>query len=317
GYRALDVAVSNASGQSYGEFLRKEIFLPLGMTRSAVGVDPVWGAEAAARYDLGQKPIPMYMTDTPGASDIWGSAHDMLRFGMFHLGTLLPGQQRILSPESAKAMQRVASAPGDDYGLGWILGTDRGHRVVRHGGNMPGVHSQFILYPDENIAIVVIANQNRHPQMLKVSEEIAAALLPRPRVEAAPSPAPAAQAPSAAEALAQFAGKWVGSVVTYEDTIPFYLHFQPDGDVHAKLGSASTTLVNRLEIHGARLEGWMHGTMPTTDARRHRPHILLLTLNRYGEELVGQIVAETSLDPGFFALPSFVRVARDSQGGTP
>lgn len=62
GYRTLDVAISNVSDQSYGEFLRREIFLPLGMTRSAVGRDPSWASEAAARYDFSQNPIPFYMS---------------------------------------------------------------------------------------------------------------------------------------------------------------------------------------------------------------------------------------------------------------
>jgi hypothetical protein len=50
--------------------------------------------------------------------------------------------------------------------------------------------------------------------------------------------------------------------------------------------------------------------MPTPDARRHRPHILALSLRREGDELVGQVVAETILDPGYFALPSHVRLRR-------
>lgn len=49
GYRALDLAASRISGTSYAEFLRREVFIPLGMNRSELGQSPAWQAEAAVR----------------------------------------------------------------------------------------------------------------------------------------------------------------------------------------------------------------------------------------------------------------------------
>jgi CubicO group peptidase (beta-lactamase class C family) len=308
GFRTLDLAISNLSKQSYGEFLRKEIFIPLGMTRSAVGVDPAWAGDVAARYDMTGTPIPYYETDTPGSGDVWTSVHDLVRFGMFHAGMSLPDQRPILEPETIRLMQQHASAPPLRWGLGWSLEVHRGHRLVRHGGNQPGVHAQLYLYPDEDIVIAVLSNQN-HWKVRDVATEIASVLMPREGwLPTPPDP------PAATTALpGAYAGRWIGTVVTYQDSIPFSLTFKPDGDVIAKLDPQSPQLVNGLEISDARVHGWLYGFMPTPAARRHQPHILALSLRREGDELVGQVVAETILDPGYFALPSFVRLRRVSE----
>ncbi|HYC98463.1 serine hydrolase [Brevundimonas sp.] len=108
GMKILDAAIARASGLSYGEYLQREVFGPLGMSHSAVGL-PV-GVEAAVRYDNDRNPMRLYMTDHPGSGDVWASAHDMARFLAFHMGTPLSDQEPILSPETRVAMQRPASA---------------------------------------------------------------------------------------------------------------------------------------------------------------------------------------------------------------
>ena len=46
------------------------------------------------------------------------------------------------------------------YGYGWFVQSNKGHYDVEHGGNVPGFSTQMVLYPNDNIGIVVIANQN-------------------------------------------------------------------------------------------------------------------------------------------------------------
>ncbi|MDQ4087414.1 MAG: beta-lactamase family protein [Pseudomonadota bacterium] len=306
GYRALDVAVERVTGQAYGDYLRTAVFAPLGMRRSAVGRHPSWVAEAAARYDRTQRPIPFYMTDTPGSGDVWASTHDLLRFAMFHLGTPLADQQQVLRPETIRAMQQPSSAPQSPvrWGLGWSVETERGHRVVRHGGNQPGVHNQLVLFPDAGVAIILLSNINHdHHDLWK---QVAAAVLP----ERGPHPAPAE--PPSAEPATPLSGRWVGTVTNYQRTEPFTLTFQPDGDVHVRTASRMASLVNNAENSGNSFSGWFYGFMNADDALRHR-HNMSLTLHRAGDELVGQLVAETTpLEPGIFALPSFVRLRQEA-----
>jgi hypothetical protein len=53
--------------------------------RSRFRIGPGLEPFAAARYDSKQRPIPFYAFDHPGGSAVYSSAHDLARFGMFHL----------------------------------------------------------------------------------------------------------------------------------------------------------------------------------------------------------------------------------------
>ena len=51
----------------------------------------------------------------------------------------------------------------ESMGLGWFLGTYRGHRMVGHSGADPGFNSRFALLPDRGTGVVVLANSNTAP----------------------------------------------------------------------------------------------------------------------------------------------------------
>lgn len=314
GFRLLDVAISNASNDDYSNFIRKEIFVPLGMARSALGLHPAWAEEAAARYDGQHRRIPFYLTDHPGSGDVFASAHDMLRFAMFHLGTPLPDQKRILTPQSIEKMHELNTPPYaiDPYGLGWVPSVDRGFKRVGHGGRQPGVSNEMILYPEEDVAIVVLANQQSNVKA--AAEAIAGALLPgySERGEDQEDPATLAAVEARSRPLPTFTGTWSGTVTAHDGVHPLRLEFQPDGDIHVKFRQQFTTLLNNVGSFGGLLMGRFPGTMPTDDAMRHR-HSFLLLLRPQGEELVGQLVAQTLGDPEVFALSSFVRLSHEPE----
>lgn len=303
GYRALDVAISNVSGTPYGEFLRREIFAPLGMTRSALDLDPVWAAEAATRYaDGSQTPLAHYRTDHPGSGDVFASAHDMLRFGMFHLGTLRTARP-VVSAASLRTMHSDASPTAVEWGLGWQLNRERGYRVVEHSGGQPGVSTHLALYPDEKLAIVVFAN--RAGAVHDIVRRIAAVVLPRDR-RGADTTAAAAPPP-----LAGLEGRWVGTVTSYEGKEPISLTVQPQGDIHASLGTLLiTSLVRDVGRSGDALTGSFYGVVNTADARPHR-HNVSFSLIPKGDEMAGQITAR-GID-AIFGLSSYVRLRRLSE----
>ena len=46
------------------------------------------------------------------------------------------------------------------YGYGWKINSNKGHYKVHHGGNVSGFSSQLVMYPTDNLGIVVLTNQN-------------------------------------------------------------------------------------------------------------------------------------------------------------
>ncbi|MEX2112703.1 MAG: serine hydrolase domain-containing protein, partial [Pirellulales bacterium] len=137
GYGVLDYVIERASGQTYVDFMREHVFLPLGLTHMSVDVGPGLEPHQAIRYMPDGRRIPFYEFDHSGASAVYASAHDLARFAMFHLKEHLPDQRAILSDDAIDEMQRptTASNPGSSYGIGWGSGIhDHGYRVVQHSG---------------------------------------------------------------------------------------------------------------------------------------------------------------------------------------
>lgn len=161
GYGLLDHVITRRSGQPYADFMRREVFLPLGMTHASVDIAAGLEPFQAIRYGADGISYPFYDFDHPGGSAVFCSAHDLVRFGMFHLKAHLDDQRTILSDETIDDMQVNTAAPGEakGYGVGWgIIKDNYGYRSVGHGGGMGGVSTSLMIVPAEGIAMVVLAN---------------------------------------------------------------------------------------------------------------------------------------------------------------
>ncbi len=109
GYGLLDHVISRLSCQSYADFMRSAVFLPLGMTHTSVGIEPELAPFQAIRYGADGISYPFYDFDHPGGSAVFCSAHDLVRFGMFHLKAHLPDQKAILSDQTIDTIWFKAS----------------------------------------------------------------------------------------------------------------------------------------------------------------------------------------------------------------
>jgi CubicO group peptidase (beta-lactamase class C family) len=148
GYGILDHVIARRSGKNYADFMREEVFLPLGMTRASVNIGPGLEPYVATPYGAGRLPIPFSDTDHRGASAVYCSAHDLVRFGLFHLKCHLTDQKAILSDdnlEAAKVPSRDPVPPEFGYGLGWYFTESRGYRRVWAQGGMSGTNARVHL----------------------------------------------------------------------------------------------------------------------------------------------------------------------------
>jgi len=312
GYGIIDHIIARSSGSDYADFMRSKVFLPLGLTRTSVGIAPELEPYAAQRYDANHRILPFYDFDHRGGSAVYSSAHDLVRFGMFSLKNHLTEQKAILKDETLDVMQRpVAPAP---YGLGWIItNDDLGFRRVAHTGGMPGVRTVLNLFPTENLAVVVLTNSETNG-LGRVAGEIAAAMLPRYAVgwrermarrnDTAPTEARVAFAPPP-----ELLGEWTGTLRTWERSIPMTLVVQPDGDVHVKVEGRLETILDGPSWRDNNLTGRFAGSIPTPDATRW-PHHVLLNLRLRNGTLNGTASALQEIEPVYFALSSYVALTK-------
>ena len=318
GYGLLGYVITRVSNQSYADFMREEVFVPLGMDHTSVHIGPGLEAHQAVKYTSEDTVVPPHDSDSPGAGAIYSSAHDLIHFAMFHLKNDLPGQQAIISDAAIDEMQRASpetgpmrewEREGSGYGIGWFVGvTEDGLRVVQHNGGTLGVSTVLALVPEENLAVAVLSNtDSQWPDVILI--EIVCELLSRqPEGFLPPTDRAADEPPFAPDP--ELVGLWEGFVHTYEGEIPLVLEIRESGSVYATLGDQSRTLpFERLRTPlqsvsyrdslphflnaggGPFLRGWMRGELETGDVNRGRPYKLWLELELRDDVLNGSLIA--------------------------
>ena len=324
GYGIVDEVITQASGRSYEDFMRSEVFLPLGLTHTAVGLPEGLAPHAAVRYGPENRPVPFYDFDHAGASAVWSSAHDLIRFGLFHLGHVPESGRRILAEESVREMhRRETPEPGAGYGLGWFMEDEVGFRKVWHTGSMPGVSTMLALYPELDIAVVVLLNNLARDLRVSISQDIVAALdegyaraLEAERSSGAGegsggAGAGVANGPVGFEPPNGLVGEWAGTLRTWEREIPMAIVVSADGDVHVSVEGQLETVLNGPGFANGRLQGRYAGRIPTPDVMRWPLHSVALDLKLEGDRLYGQASAQTEADPTYYSLASFVDLRRE------
>jgi len=293
GYGILDHIIARASEMDFAQFMRREVFLPLDMTHTSVDIGPRLEKYAAVRYTSDQTPLPFYTFDHPGASAVFSSAHDLVRFGMFHLKQRTDDQKAILSEASIDEMQRPTAeiSAHSGYGLGWQIATvGEDLRVVSHSGGMGGVNTLLTLVPKHKLVIVALVNTNTSLPR-DVTRDIFEILAPEDAGRWQESQNGTHDNDHDAETtLSDLRGDWSGHVETYAGELPIELSFKDSGDVHVRLGEQLKTLLDEARLEDGYLRGRFSGDIQTDDANR-RPYHLHVHLKRRDDVLNGSITA--------------------------
>ena len=313
GYGALGYMTSLVSQLDWKDYMRDKVFLPLGLLHTSVGIGPGLEDYAVARYDKGNRRLPAFAADTPGASTIWSSAHDVVRFGMFQLKDHLPDQRAILTDAALDLLKKPATGgvPSagtmlgrKSYGLGWFIDPDdHGYTVLSHEGAGLGATTTLEIFPTEDLAIVVLINQGIvEDDLVDIVQHLAAAILPKyaAALKAGATAPPQSASPgpeTQLSLLAELVGTWTGTARTWQGSIPLTITVQPNGDVHVKLGDQLETLLTTVPpfIKEHRLVGMFTGTMPTPDVKNYTDKVGL-TLSLRDGRLIGEALAFNTMD---------------------
>jgi CubicO group peptidase (beta-lactamase class C family) len=301
----LEEIIARASGQRYPDFLRDEVLRPLGLTRTSVGVDPDLERHAAKRYDWAGGFAPHSRTG------VYSSAHDLVRFGMFHLKARLPGQRGILSDAAIDAMQNSTVAAGDRrYGLSWWVDEDPyGYPSVFNQGGTTWDLAWLKLIPSEGVAAAVLLNKGNSGPAREVIEEVIAAVLPaygERRAQAPPEVPP--QRPSEAVPPEVYVGWWRGVVKTHRGDVPLALSVDASGETRVKLGAQPEQSLGGARFNPVRLSGRIDGDLGVEDDMGEARYDIGLLLFLRGDALQGPAVT----GPGA-QLPFWTELKREAR----
>jgi CubicO group peptidase (beta-lactamase class C family) len=157
GYIMLALIIENASGMSYGEFLRQNVFDPIGMKDSGHDDSAAILKHRASGYIWGENGLehaPYCDMDLPtGGGDIYSTVDDMNKWDRALYTNSL------LSDQSREAMFTKGEA---GYAYGWGIG-DLFGSVHCHAGGINGFAAQIIRYPERDIFVIILCNQENSP----------------------------------------------------------------------------------------------------------------------------------------------------------
>jgi CubicO group peptidase (beta-lactamase class C family) len=159
GFYLLGMIIEKVTGHNYGDYVRKNLFEPLGMSDSWYGAVRPLIRNRAAGYEvdagrLVNGPIMSWRAPFSGGA-IVSTAVDLLKL------TDGLARGRLLKPASVERMwsaSRLADGTVIDYGLGTRLGTLSGHRMVGHTGSGGGFRNVLLHFPEDDLTIVVLTN---------------------------------------------------------------------------------------------------------------------------------------------------------------
>ncbi len=161
GYVLLGLIVEKASGNSFPEFLRENIFEPLGMDGTVLYHRDDHRDRRRA-YGYSQQGYAFLRTDqsltssTRGDGTVYSSVDDLYKWDQALYNT------RLVSAETLKQAFTPSASVSETtgYGFGWFIENKRGMRMIWHSGNTIGFTTLIQRFPDQAFTVIVQTNRN-------------------------------------------------------------------------------------------------------------------------------------------------------------
>ncbi|TWI04616.1 CubicO group peptidase (beta-lactamase class C family) [Luteimonas cucumeris] len=306
----LGEIVARQSGQTLGDYLQAQVLTPLGMKDSFFDTDLSRRAEMAVRHADDGKPLPFYLTATPGSGELYASARDLARFAMLHLKDDLDASARILGDAQLDELHRPATvvAPGYSYAMGWQVLRRAGEpEVLYHGGGQSGVETEFVLLPGEDVAAIVLSNRRSQNDFIeKLRDRMIRTVVPE--WHGIPSPPNASLLPL--DPLADYAGEWRGTVLAQGRHVPVVLTITPQGQGSLSLHGRAAQPIDKLGLVDGLISGDIKGQVGSPDELRENLDDLALNLKLRGDRIDGEIVAWRKTSENMTFLPFWTALER-------
>ncbi len=198
GYNLLAMIVERVSGVSLSEFTRRELFQPLGMTKTEWRDDftrTVRGRASAYTWSDSAWHLHMPFENVYGNGGLLTTVEDLLRWNQaLDSGT-------IAGLDTMETRGVLNNGRTIEYALGLSVGQLRGVREVSHSGATAGYRAYLARYPEAGISVALLCNAgNTNPELATR----AAGLFMADRFR--PDPAPPAAVPVEAAELERRAG---------------------------------------------------------------------------------------------------------------
>ena len=161
GYVILGSIIEQVSGQSYETFLQQSIFTPLNMGDTGYDHNSN-GVSVGYRDKYSTLPVEFYEGYAGGG--LYSTVEDLYKWDQaLYTEQLLPQAQLKQMFVSHAA---IPDSGGWAYGYGWLIGEEQGRTLIAHTGGIEGFASIIARYPDDQITIIILINQEDQDPIL-------------------------------------------------------------------------------------------------------------------------------------------------------
>jgi len=166
-YFLLGAIVERVTGQTFGEFVRDNQFLPAGMTASGFGDAFDTGEQAYGNVwnegEFLEQPAAIDMSTFGAAGGLVASPADMVKWDRaLRDGLLLGGD----------AMEQLSTPTTEGYGFGWVVSRAYDQPLLSFPGAIDGYSGGMLRFMRDETTIVVLANTEVVPGSV-VAQDVA------------------------------------------------------------------------------------------------------------------------------------------------
>ncbi|HTU91683.1 MAG TPA: serine hydrolase [Gemmataceae bacterium] len=198
-FTVAGLAVAQASGMSWSDFVQKRLLDPLDMKATYFTTTAIANtADKADPHCLDAENKPQLMEPYPmekpePAGSIQSTARDLAKWLLFHLNeaagkplvsarsleaTHTP--QIVIHPDAVDRIQ-FPETTQMSYGMGWQIQDHFGHRLLQHAGLIDGFRCHFTLAPKSRLGIVLLCNLHQTRMNIALSNSLLQMLLGLPQ----------------------------------------------------------------------------------------------------------------------------------------
>ena len=179
GYLIQGMISEKLTGNTWEQNIRDYFFKPMGMNRSNLSIAEMLEFKNIATgydwidYKSSKRMNYFNIAAISPAGSINSSAKEMTNWLKVWLNEGKLGDKQILPTEYVKKAQDPLMLIGggvidakfpdqhlNSYGYAWFTSSYKGHYRMEHGGNIDGFTANVALFPEDDLGIVVLANQN-------------------------------------------------------------------------------------------------------------------------------------------------------------
>lgn len=164
-YSLLALIVQARSGQTFAQFLRNNIFQPLGMSNTlayeAGSSRVLHRAFGHGRRDGGWERTDQSLSSSVlGDGGIYSSLQDLFKWDQALYTTRLVSAA---TRKEAFTPQIATDKPGKSYGYGWYLTEYHGSKQIWHSGETIGFRTRLVRIPEQQLTVIILSNRSDQP----------------------------------------------------------------------------------------------------------------------------------------------------------